>query len=471
MTDSSRLAALPRGPRESPALQTARWLMRPLAFLESCRRRFGGTFTVRFVGHRTPLVMISDPVAIRALYSERENRLTPGRAVALGPLLGSRSILLQEGTEHLQRRRLMLPPFHGQRMRAYEDLVAEIAEDELDRCPVGQPFALHPHLQHATLEVILKAVFGVSEPQRSARLRRLLPRLLDAASRGVPLRRLVRRARDAGPLPALGALRDEIDRELFAEISERRRDPAVPDRQDILSLLIGARFEDGSTMDDHELRDQLMTLLIAGHDTTATALAWTFDLLLRNPAALARLIAEVDQADDDDNYLRAVIAEALRLRPVVPFSSRRIASELRADGFVLPQGTDVYPATWLTHTRPDLYPRPFAFRPERFLEKAPTTYGWIPFGGGVHRCLGAAFAEMEMRVMLRSALRTRTLTAASAHPERPIWRGATVSPQHGTRITISPRSEPPPARRHPPLLEHNHPAPDRTHKEGRSCRA
>jgi cytochrome P450 family 135 len=470
MTDSSRLAALPRGPRESPVLQTAWWLMRPLAFLESCRRRFGDTFTVRFVGHRAPLVIISDPVAIRALYSERENGLTPGRSVALGPLLGSRSILLQEGKEHLQRRRLMLPPFHGQRIRAYEDLVAEVADGELDRCPVGQPFPLHPHLQHATLEVILKAVFGVHDPQRSARLRRLLPRLLDATSSGARRTRLVRPARDAGPVAALHALRDEIDRELFAEISERRSDPAVSDRQDMLSLLMGARFEDGSTMDDNELRDQLMTLLIAGHDTTATTLAWTFDLLLRNPAALARLTSEVDQGDDD-TYLRAVIAESLRLRPVVPFSSRRIASELRVEGFLLPPGTDVHPATWLTHTRPDLYPQPFAFRPERFLEKAPTTYGWIPFGGGVHRCLGAAFAEMEMRVVVRSVLRARTLTAASAHPERPVWRGAAVSPQHGTRVTISPRSEPRPARRHPPLLEHNHPAPNPNDKDGRSCRA
>ena len=470
MTDSSRFDALPRGPREWAALQTAHWLMRPLGFLESCRRRFGDTFTVRFAGHRTPLVIISDPAAIRELYSDRENRLTPGRAVALGPLLGSRSILLQEGTEHLQRRRLMLPPFHGQRVRAYGDLVAEIADDELDRCPTGKPFALHPHLQHMTLEVILKAVFGVSDPQRLARLRRLLPQLLDAASSGLQLRRLMRRARDAGAAATLRGLRDEIDRELFIEISERRCDPAVSDRQDILSLLIRARFEDGSTMDDHELRDQLMTLLIAGHDTTATALAWTFDLLLRNPAALARLIAEVDQGDEDE-YLRAVIAESLRLRPVVPFSSRRIATELNADGFVLPPGTDVYPATWLTHTRPDLYPQPFAFRPERFLKHAPSTYGWIPFGGGVHRCLGAAFAEMEMRVVLRSMLRTRTLTAASAHPERPIWRGATVSPRHGTRITVSLRLEPGPARRHLPLPEHNHPGSDTTHTDGPSCRA
>jgi cytochrome P450 family 135 len=253
------------------------------------------------------------------------------------------------------------------------------------------------------------------------------------------LRMLTRRIRDAGPVPAMRALIDEIDAELFAEISERRRDPAVSERRDILSLLILARFEDGSAMDDRELRDQLMTLLVAGHETTATALAWTFDLLLRNPAALARLNAEVDE-DDGDEYLRAVISESLRIRPVVPLAGRRIASELRADGFVLAPGTDVTPAIWLTHTRPDLYPEPLAFRPEHFLDKPPSTYGWIPFGGGVRRCLGAAFAEMEMRVVIRCVLRTRTLKAASADAERPTRRNVTLSPRHGTQVIISPRS-------------------------------
>lgn len=416
--------------------------MRPIAFLESCRRRFGDTFSVRFVGMRTPLVMVSDPVAVRALYSERENGLPPGRAFALRPLVGGRSILLQEGAEHLQRRRLMLPAFHGERIRAYEDLVAEVAEvaeRELARCPLGRPFALHPHMQRATLEVILKAVFGVSDAQRLERLRRLVPQLLDATSTGMQLRMLTRRIRDAGPVPALRALTDEIDTELFAEIAERRRDRALSDRPDVLSLLIVARFEDGSAMDDRELRDQLMTLLVAGHETTATALAWTFDLLLRNPAALTRLNAEVDQGDGDE-YLRAVISESLRIRPVVPLAGRRIASELRADGFVLAPGTDVTPAIWLTHTRPDLYPEPLAFRPERFLDKPPSTYGWIPFGGGVRRCLGAAFAEMEMRVVIRWVLRTRTLKAASAAAERPTRRNVTLSPRHGTQVIISPRS-------------------------------
>jgi len=386
--------------------------------------------------------MISDPAAIRVLYSERENGLVPGRTFALQPLVGNRSILLQEGAEHLQRRRLMLPPFHGERMRAYEPLVAGIAERELDRCPLDQPFALHPHMQRATLEVILQAVFGVTEAQRLGRLRRLLPRLLDAASSAsLQLRMLARRTLNAGPVTSLRPLTDEIDVELFAEIAERRRDPAASEREDILSLLTLARFEDGSAIDDREIRDQLMTLLVAGHETTATALAWTVDLLLRNPVALTRLIAELEE-DDGDEYLRAVIAESLRLRPVVPLAARRIASELCADGLVLPAGTNVSPAIWLTHTRPDLYPEPLAFRPERFLDTPPSTYGWIPFGGGVRRCLGAAFAEMEMRVVLRELLRTRTLRAASAAAEHPTRRNVTLSPRHGTRIIISPRSRP-----------------------------
>jgi len=438
MIDSFGVTALPEGPREVPVFQTARWLVRPIAFLESCRRHFGDTFSVRFVGMRTPLVMVSDPAAVRALYSERENGLPPGRTFALRPLVGGRSILLQEGAEHLQRRRLMLPAFHGERIRAYEDLVAEVAERELERCPLGRPFALHPYMQRATLEAILKVVFGVSNATRLARLRRLVPQLLDATSMSMQVRMLARRLRDAGPVPSLRAVVDEIDTELFAEISERRCDPAVSERRDILSSLILGRFEDGSAMDDRELRDQLMTLLVAGHETTATALAWAFDLLLRNPAALSRLIAEVD-GDDGDEYLRAVISESLRIRPVVPLAGRRIASELRADGFVLAPGTDVTPAIWLTHTRADLYPEPLAFRPERFLDTPPSTYGWIPFGGGVRRCLGAAFAEMEMRVVIRCLLRTRTLKAASADAEGPTRRNVTLSPRHGTRVIISPR--------------------------------
>jgi cytochrome P450 len=437
------------GPTQSPAVQTLWWLTRPISFLESCRRRFGDTFGVQFLGFQTPLVMVSDPEAIRALYTAREHGLPPGRTFALRPVMGPRSILLLEGAEHLQRRRLMLPPFHGERMRAYEASVTEIAERDIESWPVEQPFALHPRMQGVTLEVILRAVFGVTDPARRERLRRLLPRLLgETSSAGLQFRILLaRRVNRPGPLADLRELTLEIDEALLAEIAERRRDPSAREREDILSLLTLARFDDGGAMDDREVRDQLITLLLAGHETTATALAWTVDLLLRNPATLARLTDEIDSGAGDA-YLRAVIQESLRLRPVVPLAGRRLASELRADGLTLPAGTDVTPAIWLTHTRPDLYPEPLAFRPERFLEQPPTTYGWIPFGGGVRRCLGAAFAEMEMRVVLTAMLRGRVLRPASPVAERPTRRNVTLSPRHGTLIVTSPRavSSPPAGR-------------------------
>jgi cytochrome P450 len=449
MSDPIDTSALPPGPSESPVVQTARWLLRPISFMESCRRRFGDPFSVRFLGFQTPLVMVSDPEAIRALYTVREHGLPPGRTFALRPVMGPRSVLLLEGAEHIQRRKMMLAPFHGERMRAYEDSVREIARRDIQSWPANQPFAVHPRMQGVTLEVILDAVFGVTDPGRRERLRRLLPGLLDnTSSAGLQFRILLaRRVNRPGPLLALRELTREIDVAILSEIEERRRDPAVGERQDILSLLTLARFEDGAEMDANEIRDQLLTLLLAGHETTATALAWTIDLLLRYPPVLQRLIDEVD-AGSGDRYLRAVIQESLRLRPVVPLAGRRLASELRVDGYTLAPGTDVTPAIWLTHTRPDLYPEPLAFSPERFLDQPPTTYGWVPFGGGVRRCLGAAFAEMEMRVVLTEILGHRLLSPASPDAERPTRRNVTLSPKHGTRITAAVR----PASARPPSL-------------------
>jgi cytochrome P450 len=426
---------LPAGPSAPPVLQTARWLLRPISFLEMCRRRFGDAFSVRFLGFQTPMVMVSDPEAIRALYSASEHGLPPGRTFALQAIMGSRSVLLLEGREHLARRRLMLPPFHGARMRAYEDTVGEVVEREVATWPVREPFALHPRMQRVTLEVILRAVFGVTDRDRREQLAERLSRLLaDTSSAGLQFGVLLsRRIGGPDPLERLGALRGEIDALLEREIAERRANPS----EDILSLLVEARFEDGEPMDDAEIRDQLMTLLLAGHETTATGLAWSFDLLLRNPDVLTRLVAAVDAGEEA--YVRAVVAESLRLRPVVPLAGRRLASELRVDGHVLPPGTDVTPAIWLTHTRPDRYPEPYAFRPERFLGDAPSTYAWIPFGGGIRRCLGAAFAEMEMRVALAEILRRRTLRPAASDAERVARRNVTFSPANGTRVTAAPR--------------------------------
>jgi cytochrome P450 len=294
-------------------------------------------------------------------------------------------------------------------------------------------------MQAVTLEVILRVVFGVTEPARLTRLRELLRRLLqDTASPALQVAALVaNRIGSQGPMRRFEQLVAEIDDELFELIRERRADPGLESEQDILSALASARFEDGGAMSDAELRDQLMTLLLAGHETTATALAWTFDLLLRNPVELGRVRDEISAGGDE--YLRATIAESLRLRPVVPIAGRRLAVELRVDGYTLPAGTDVTPAIWLTHTRPDVYPEPFAFKPERFLEDGPDTYAWIPFGGSVRRCIGATFAEFEMRVVLREVLTRCELRKVDPRPERTGRRNITFSPKAGTPVVLTAR--------------------------------
>ena len=431
------MTALPPGPTEPPFIQTLRWLLRPISFMESCRRRFGDTFSITFLGFKTPMVMLADPEAIKRLYTTKDHGLPPGRTLALRPIMGDRSLLLLEGREHLARRRLMLPPFHGERMRAYESIVRDAVARDIETWPEGEPFALHPHMQSVTLDVILRAVFGVTDEGRRARLADRLGRLLTSTSSvGLQFSFLMsRRLGGPDPLERLEVLTAEIDALLAEEIAERRADP----REDILSLLVEARFEDGEPMDDSEIRDHLVTLLLAGHETTATGLAWTFDLLLRHPHVLERLIAAVDAGEDA--YVRAVVTESLRLRPVVPLAGRRLTSDLPVNGHVLPAGTDVTPAIWLAHTRADTYPEPYAFRPERFLEASPPSYAWIPFGGGVRRCIGAAFAEMEMREALGEILRRRTLLPASGRAERVARRNVTLSPRRGTQVIARPRAQ------------------------------
>ena len=427
---------LPPGPTAGPARQTMRWLARPIALLEDCRRTYGDAFSLNFLGFQSPLVFVSHPDAVKALYTERGHGLPPGRALSLRPIVGERSVLLLEGPAHLSRRKLMLPPFHGERMRAYEPIMREAAAREIDRWPESEPFAVHPSMQAITLEVIMRAVFGVERRDLADLLRELLRLTASAQLQFLVL--LARRVGGPDPLARFDALTAQIDDILLAEIAQRRADPDTAQRDDICALLIQARFEDGAPMERREIRDQLLTLLVAGHETTATALAWTLDLLAHHPEALKRLTDEVDAGGDA--YLRAVIAESLRLRPVVPLAGRRLTSDLRVDGLDLPAGTDVTPAIWLTHTRADTYPEPYAFRPERFLNGAPSTYAWIPFGGGIRRCLGAAFAEMEMRVVLTEILRRRVPSPGSKKAERVARRNVTFSPRHGTRILATRRT-------------------------------
>ena len=430
---------LPPQPKGPPLIQTLRWAFRPLPFMQECRERYGDSFSVNFVGFERPMVMISDPQAIKALYTERAHNLPPGREVVLEPIVGSRSLLLLEGNDHLARRKVMLPPFHGERMRSYEPIVSEIVDTEIESWPLGAEFPIHPRMQAVTLEVILRVVFGVAEGPRLERLRTLLTKLLEQTAS--PFTQLIglatRRFGGGGPWAKFEAQFRAVDELLYEEIAERRALGDLEERDDILSALMQARFEDGEPMSDKELRDQLMTLLLAGHETTATALAWTFDLLLRHPRELRRLRDSLEAGEDE--YLRATISESLRLRPVVPLAGRRLATDLEADGLTLPAGTDVTPAIWLAHTRADVYPEPFAFRPERFLEEPPDTYAWVPFGGGIRRCLGAAFAEFEMRIALREVLTRCELRKAKPVPEKIGRRSITISPKHGTPVVVADR--------------------------------
>jgi len=421
---------LPPGPSAPAAFQTARLVARPVPFLESCRRRYGETFTAQVL-RVGPMVFISDPASIKTLFgADRQNTIAPGRNVVLAPVLGRRSLLLLEGKEHLRRRKLMLPPFHGERMRAYEAVMAEATEREVASWPVGRAFPLHPSMQAITLEVILRAVFGVEDDERRALLRRNLVGILATTRSPRAIGMTIGRLRRLPVYRRVGEMLAEADEILLAEIAERRGDPRLASREDILSLLVGARFEDGSTMNDAELRDQLMTLLMAGHETTATGLAWAFDLLFRAPQKLQRLRAELAQGHHE--YLDAAIEETLRVRPVVPFIGRQLRVPTELGGYELPEGTTVMPSIYLAHTRRDLYPDPQAFRPERFLDGGPDTYSWIPFGGGTRRCIGAAFAQLEMRVVMRTVLGRAELRPATNQAEPIVRRNVTLSPRNGT---------------------------------------
>ena len=416
-------------------VQTGRFMLRPVPFFEQWRRELGETFGARLVGPGD-VVFISDPPSLKALFSaDRVNTIAPGRNIILRPLLGRQSLLRQEGDEHLKRRRLMLPPFHGERMRAYEQTIAEVTAAEVARWPRGEPFAVHSSMQAITLEVIMRAVFGVTDPARLEALRESLVAVLaesgSPAAIGLllgPVRRLPRYRRFARHSA-------RADEELYAEIAERRADPALSEREDILSMLVAAEFDDGTRMEDRELRDQLMTLLLAGHETTATALAWTIDLLLHNTQAHQRLLDEL--GSDGDAYLDAVATESLRIRPVVPMTGRLLRQPMTLGGYELEAGHVVLVAIYMAHTDSETYPDPFAFRPERFLDGGPDTYSWVPFGGGTRRCIGAAFAQMELRVALRTIFESVRLAPADPRPERMMRRNVTLSPATGTRLLVS----------------------------------
>jgi cytochrome P450 len=434
-------SALPPGPKAPAAWQTLRWVRDPVPFFEECRERHGDRFTLRLL-FGGPMVNLTDPVQIKELFGAPPDVLEPGQGgKVLEPILGRRSVLLLDGDEHLRQRRLMLPAFHGERMAALTDVLTEVTDREIAGWPRDVPVALHPRLQALTLEVILRAVFGLEPGPRLDALRSVLTAYLEEGS--APVNMMPALQRDLGPRTPWGRfvrLRARALALITAEI-ERRRAAAEADHGDVLAMLLSATEEDGTPMADLDIRDELMTLLVAGHETTASQLAWTVERLVRTPKVLTRLQAAVDAGDDA--YLTATIQEALRCRPVLLFvQPRSVAKPITLGGFDYPVGCALTANVHLVHHDPALYPDPYAFRPERFLGTSPGTFTWLPFGGGRRRCLGQAFAMLELRVVLAALVAAADLVAPAdeVQDERRLRRNITVSPAAGARVVLQSRA-------------------------------
>jgi cytochrome P450 len=426
--------SLPPGPRAPAPITTARFARRPLDALRRWHRRYGDVFTVRYLGFGTG-VYVADPGAIRELLTGDQSDLLAGEANSiLEPVLGRHSVLVLDGPEHLRQRKLLLPPFQGSRVAAFRDVIREAAEREIERWRPGEELVVRERMRALTFEVICRAVFGVTEPARVERLRVALVAVIDMSTivMATPLMRT-----DLGSFSPGGRLARRLraaDALLYEEIARRRAQPDLAERTDVLSVLLQARDEDGRGMTDAELRDELFTMLAAGHETTATGLAFAIELLLRHPEVLARTRAAIDA--DDGPYLEAVGKETLRLRPVIDAAERTLTRPRTVAGWELPPGIKVYPAIALVHYRPDLYPEPDAFRPERFTGDGAESYAWIPFGGGIRRCIGAALAQAEMTEVLRVVASRVDLEPMREAPDPVVLRGITLAPKNGVPVRV-----------------------------------
>jgi cytochrome P450/predicted unusual protein kinase regulating ubiquinone biosynthesis (AarF/ABC1/UbiB family) len=447
--DSGSAEGLPPGPASPPLLQAMRWVQWPVPFLEECERRFGESFTLRFPA-APPIVLFTNPQAIKAIFTGNEEDLRAGEAnYRLEPLLGKHSLLILDGQEHLRERRMLQPPFHGDRMLAYGTVMRDIAARSVERWPLGRPFPLHPEMQGVTLDVILRTVFGLDEGPTKRELRAALLDLLNAGSNPQRLLAAQPAAGDgAGPAARFLAARERVDRLLFAEIAARRH-ADVSNRSDVLSLLLQASDDDGRPLEDPALRDELMTMLVAGHETTATALAWAVSHLLAHPEVGARALAELAEAGPAPldpqkvtrlEYLDALCRETLRLTPIVPLVGRRLTRPMRIGETDLPAGVVAAPCIYLAHRRAECWPEPGRFRPERFLETKPTPYEFLPFGGGVRRCLGMAFALVEMKIVLAEVLSRVEVHAAPGYQVRVVRRSVTLAPSQGMPVVVERRA-------------------------------
>jgi cytochrome P450 len=417
-------------------LQSAIWSRRAQWMLEQCRARFGPMFTLK-IAYEGTWVVVSEPEQVKQVFTGDPGVFHAGEGnQVLKPVLGENSLLILDEKPHMSQRKLLLPPFHGERMQAYGEKMAEIAAREIESWPLGTPYRLRPRMQAMTLEIILETVFGIHEGERLEELRLALRDFLDLTTNPLTIAPVIL----AGPtrvrrVPILGRRLQRVDELLHREIAERQAAEGVEEREDILSMLVAARHEDGSPMSEAEIRDELLTLLVAGHETTATSLSWAVERLVRHPEKLERLREEA-LAGEENNYLTATIQETLRLRPVIILVARRLTEPVEIGGYELPPGVAVTPSIHLIHRDPSIYPEPERFLPERFLDTPPGTYTWIPFGGGVRRCLGASFAQFEMSVVLRELVRRHRIRPARPEAERPFRRAITETPRHDAEVVL-----------------------------------
>ena len=426
--------------------------------LYACQDRYGDMFRLH-IAYEGTWVVLADPAAIKQVFTGDPKVFHAGEGnQILAPILGKSSVLVLDEEPHMSQRKLLLPPFHGARMQGYEQTMSEIAEREIASWPTGTPYQLRPRMQAMTLEIILQTVFGIRGGERMGELRAALRDFLDLTTDP----RLLLPVLMIGPnrIRKFGPFRrrvDRVDELIYREIAERRAAADVEQRDDVLSMLVAARHEDGGRaeraseiagsdererakrnggrgMRDEEMRDELLTLLVAGHETTATSLAWAVERLSRNPSKLERLRAEVLEGREE--YLTATIQETLRLRPVISIVLRRLTEAVEIGGYQLPAGISVAPCVYLVHRNPEVYPEPQRFLPERFLDNPPGTYTWIPFGGGVRRCLGASFAQFEMAVVLRELVKRHQIRPAKPRPERIFRRAITETPRHNAEVIL-----------------------------------
>jgi cytochrome P450 len=424
---------LPRS-RVPPLVNGIAYAFDPIGYIRWYARRHGPVTCPRFPGLGL-IVSLAEPDLVRQVFTGDTTTFHAGESSkpVLEPTVGANSVLTLDEEPHLRQRKLLLAPFHGENVRRWEDTIRSVTEQDIATWPVGRPFALHDHTRAITLEVILRAVFGVREQARFERGRALVT---EFANRAHPISMFPAARRDLGPLSPwvrFKRAREALDVFLYEEIARRLQAPDLAERDDVLSLLLQATDDAGNPLSQQELRDELVTVLGAGHETTATAVAWAFERLLRTPRALDRLTRSLA---DGDEYLEATVKETLRMRPVVTDVGRRLTRDIELGGYRIPAGALVMPAITAIHFRHDLYADPDEFRPERFLAGTPEPYTWIPFGGGVRRCIGASFAQFEMRVIIRTIIERAQLRAASARAERSKLRNVTAAPARGCRVVL-----------------------------------